>query len=273
MNGRPVDAADRAAAIAAWWVRCYTAGVDAEAAEGRRAEITSDVWEQRAHGRSVDAPPIAVAVSIVRRVAGGVPADLIWSHTQRTASRGRPSQEEVPIMSTMTKLARHWWWTAAAAAIAVFYLWVVVSNLNDPLGPYAEASALAVLCAAMVVAGLVVRPRNRPVGDVLLAVGAGPAVVVVWFWPIAVAAVAVLVFAIVDLADARALNRPGHRRSLVTVSLVGAVLGTVLAWTAMISLGGWPTIVVAAAALVMLIVLVVALTRSGTAADVSGAAA
>lgn len=239
-----MTAEDRAAAFAARWVRCYTARVDAEAADGRRAEIASDVWEQRAHGRSVGAPPRAVALSIVRRVVGGVPADLVWSRQQR--SRG-PEREVV-----MSRY--HRWWTAGAAAVALFYVVLVV---QDP----SARSALAALCAVMVLVGIGVRTRHRAVGDVLLAVAVAPAVVAIWFWPVAALALAVVVCAVADLADARTLRRPGRLGRLAKASLVVAVLGTGVAWVAMLSVGGWATVLLAGVALLALLLLVVALDR------------
>lgn len=260
-----MNSEDRAAAFAARWVRCYTARVGAEAAEDRRAEIDSDLWEQRAHGRSIGSPPHAVAVSIVRRVVGGVPADLVWSRQQRVVSRGRPPEREVP----MSRFTKHWWWTVAAVAVAVFYVVVIAGNLSDPEGPHTEGSALAALCAVMVLVGVGVRARHRAVGDVLLAVSVAPAVVVIWFWPVAVTALVVLVCAVVDLADARALRRPGPLGRLAGTALAVAVLGTGVAWVAMVSVGGWVSILIACAALVALLVLVVAL---GSRDPVAGAA-
>ncbi|QJY44930.1 hypothetical protein [Pseudonocardia broussonetiae] len=255
-----MTAEDGAAAFAAWWVRCYTARVGAEAAEDRRAEIDSDLWEQRAHARSVGAPPHAVALSIVRRVTGGVPADLVWSRQQRGVSRERAPEREVTV-SRWARPARHSWWTAAAAAVALFYVWVAAGNLADPQDPSAEGSVLAALCAATVLVGLGLRGRHRVVGDVLLAVSVAPAVVVIWFWPVAVTALVVLVCAVVDLAEARSLRRPGPLGVLVRAALVVAVLGTALAWTAMLSVGGWVTVLVACVALVALLVLVAVPTR------------
>lgn len=241
-----MTAADGAATFAAWWVRRYTARVGAEAAEGRRAEIASDVWEQCAHGRSVGAPSHAVALSIVRRVVGGVPADLVWSRQQR--SRGRPPGREVEMSRY------HRWWTAAAAAVALFYVVLIV---QDPT----VRSTLAALCTVTVLAGIGVRPRNRAVGDVLLVVGVAPAVVAVWFWPVAVAALVVVVCAVTDLADARTLRRAEPLGPLAGSALVVAVLGTGVAWVAMLSVGGWVTVLVAGAALVALLLLVGALGR------------
>jgi hypothetical protein len=201
---------DRAAAMAAWWVRCYTSGVAAEAAEGRRAEIASDVFEQRVHGSSIDAPPFAVTSSIVWRVVGGMPADLIWSRQQRVVSRGRPSEREVHVMSRTTRMARHGWWRLVAAAIVAFYAYAIIGNLADDEGPYLSGTIACAVGAVAVVAGLGLHGSRRPVADVLLVVGLVPALLVIWLWPVAVTALVVIVFALVDLADVRAVHRAGH---------------------------------------------------------------
>lgn len=261
-----MTAEDRAAGFATWWVRRYTARVGAEAAEGRRAEIASDLWEQRAHGRAVGAPPRTVALSIVRRVAGGVPADLAWSRQQRVEPSARPPAREVPV-SRMARLAKHWWWTVAALPVALFYAVLFVGDLQDPASrPVEEWSVLAALCAAVVLAGVGLRGRNRVVGDVLLAVSVAPAVVVIWFWPVALTASLVLVFAVVDLADARALSRPGPLGGSSGVVTASAVLGAAVAWTAMVSVGGWVMILVACVALIGALALVASPARPDRAA-------
>lgn len=101
-----MSTADRAAAVVTWWVARYTHRLPAEAAERRQAELASDLREQRNYGRVVGASTAAVALSILRRMAAGMPADLRWRHHQLAATRGRPLVPGGrPVLRT---LARNW---------------------------------------------------------------------------------------------------------------------------------------------------------------------
>ncbi len=57
-----MNAADRAAALVSWWVATYTRHLPAEVGQRRRAEVGSDVWEQRAAGRAAATPAVVVAL-------------------------------------------------------------------------------------------------------------------------------------------------------------------------------------------------------------------
>ena len=90
--------AEAAALMALRWVRWYSRLVCTEAAERRRAEIESDVWEQRADARERGLRPWVVAASIAWRVTGGVPDDLLWVRTQRLAMRGQQADRKLADM-------------------------------------------------------------------------------------------------------------------------------------------------------------------------------
>ena len=47
-----MNAADRAAALVAWWVAIYSRRLPTQVAERRQAELASDLWEQRAWGQA-----------------------------------------------------------------------------------------------------------------------------------------------------------------------------------------------------------------------------
>ena len=81
---------DRTVALVSWWVATYSRHLPAEVAERRQGELASDLWEQRAYGRAVGAPASAVALSVLRRMTAGMPADLRWRQRQLAATRGRP---------------------------------------------------------------------------------------------------------------------------------------------------------------------------------------
>lgn len=65
-----------------WWVGVYTAGLAPEVRERRRAELESDLWEQRHEAEVLGRRPSGTAVQILRRLLLGMPADLGWRRRQ-----------------------------------------------------------------------------------------------------------------------------------------------------------------------------------------------
>ena len=68
--------------VALWWADRYTSGVPDATRLERRAEIESDLWEQR----TASGPGFATELSMLSRCVRGVPADLSW---RRSRHRGR----------------------------------------------------------------------------------------------------------------------------------------------------------------------------------------
>jgi hypothetical protein len=64
------------------WTRLYTAGMEAELRDRRRAEIESDLWESQQEPR----PALRLALELIARLVRGVPADLRWRSEHRQAS-------------------------------------------------------------------------------------------------------------------------------------------------------------------------------------------
>lgn len=77
-----VDA--RVAALATRWVHLYTRRLPAAVAWERRAELISDLWEERAESRVQGRSPAMTAASMVYRALAGVPADIAWRSGQRS---------------------------------------------------------------------------------------------------------------------------------------------------------------------------------------------
>ena len=66
-----------AAPVARNWVAVYTLGLPPSVRDARRAELQSDLWEQRLEIRSGTSNSLAKGV--LARVLGGVPADILWA--------------------------------------------------------------------------------------------------------------------------------------------------------------------------------------------------
>jgi hypothetical protein len=65
------------------WCLWYTRGVEVGAADERRDELASDLYEHAIWADESGVAPRAVARAIVIRAVRGAPADLLWRHSQR----------------------------------------------------------------------------------------------------------------------------------------------------------------------------------------------
>lgn len=73
----------RAARLVARWVRFYTRGLHTDIAARRIEEIGVDVHDHVAHERALGTSDRRVALSILSRMARGMPADVSWRRRVR----------------------------------------------------------------------------------------------------------------------------------------------------------------------------------------------
>jgi len=226
---------DRADAFARWWVECYTATLPAPVADRRRAEICSDVWEQRAWATTTDTAPARVAVSIIRRVVVGMAADLWWRRAQLAATRGRPATSGPPLWSWL----RRTWWQALAVLIGGIEVGTGVSTpFEDPTRGGLIGGVITAAAGVLVLAGVAVRRHQRTRGDAMIAVGVLPVVPWYWTYVFPIAAVTVFAAALVDAADglpsATDVRRPAGDRIHVglVVALAAALVGGIFVGSA-----------------------------------------
>jgi hypothetical protein len=205
-----MNAADRAAAVVAWWVATYSRRLPAEVAERRQAELASDLWEQRAWAQAVGAPAPAVALSILRRMTAGMPADLRWRQRQLAATRGRPLiPGGRPVLRT---LARNWW-LVLAVLLGLFEIGLGVAiPLHDGVNfDTVGGGAIVATAGLLVLGGVAVRQRrSRIAGDIMMAIAALPTVVFFWMVLPPLLGLPVIVAASIDMAEARSLGRQGR---------------------------------------------------------------
>jgi hypothetical protein len=229
-----MNTADRTAALVTWWVTTYSRHLPADVADRRQAELASDLWEQRAWAQAVGAPAPAVALSILRRMTAGMPADLRWRHHQLAATRGRPLVPGgQPVLRT---LARNWW--LILAALVGFFEVAFGVAMPFEEGGHAESIAGGALIAGgglLMLGGIAVRRRrSRVAGDIMIAVGPLPIVALFWLILPPLAGIIVIVAAAFDSAEARSLgerDRPlvaGERLLLAGVVLAAAALVALL---------------------------------------------
>ena len=218
-------AAQAAAAVARRWVCWYAGFVGTEAAERRRAEIDSDLWEQQADARQTGRRSIAVAGSIAWRIVGGMPDDLLWVRTQRLAMRGQRADRKASAMNTLGHSIARWWWVAGAALLAALYLWIGIDNLVGAYAPLPGPAAQCFTYLSLLVVGIVLRARAARLSAVLIAAGSLP-VLMAWWAPLIVLLGALIsVGAIVEVV---------RRSATGALPRTGAALGTLLVGAAAI---------------------------------------
>jgi len=159
-----MTAGDHSAALVARWVAWYTRHLPAEVAERRRAELASDLWEQRADARAMSTP----ALAILRRMVVGMPADLRWRQEQLAVARGRASDRGT---------WRGWralvggWWLGLAALVAVGQVAFGVVTARD-IFPGAVTRGLTLMAGGLLMlGGLALRRWSRVASDLTIAAG------------------------------------------------------------------------------------------------------
>ena len=175
--------------LALWWVDRYTRGLAAAARSDRRAEIASDIWEQRAAPGATK----ATQLTILSRCIRGVLADLSWRHAQRRGSW----------LPSARALARGAGWSIAAVAYVFLTLvqaWVALPLLGleyygadwDQGGVQMYARIGGVLFALLVLGAILLRRLPRT-GAALISAGAlGTPIAFFWgafaYGPVGIAA-------------------------------------------------------------------------------------
>ncbi|MGZ8804037.1 MAG: hypothetical protein ACXWZG_01880 [Microbacterium sp.] len=215
-RGGERDAAALAAGLTRRWVRSYTGWVGAEAAERRRAEIASDVWEQRADAREQGVAPTTAALSIAGRVVAGIPADLSWVHTQRLAMRGQPADRKARTMNTLGHIAARWWWVVGAAVLAVIGVVALVFGGDD------LSRVQVSLIVTVLLAGIALRHFLPRTAAALIVFGSTIPAALIWAPWIMAIGIVTLIGAAIEVVR---LTRGTAGRVLAVVGLA-AVIGS-----------------------------------------------
>lgn len=119
-----MNAQDRAAGAVERWVRSYTVALPRQIAAERLDEVRSDLWEHRAAG--------ATGSDILRRAAGGAPADLAWRWNRGVIAPWlRPGARLAAIGISLFTLAsiQHATGVDTVLSTAMYVLWFVFAFL------------------------------------------------------------------------------------------------------------------------------------------------
>jgi len=154
---------DRSSRFVMGWVRLYSRGLPVEAAERRRAELESDLWE---HCHDPDEPGEA----LVGRCLRGVPADLWWRYRTLTTTREARRRD---IERSLT-----WnWWVALTGLIGVATIVIAVGGGLAGTGGTTSGLAIAgtigaLISGGLMLAGLYKRSTDLVAGSWMTVIGA-----------------------------------------------------------------------------------------------------
>ena len=166
------------------WTAWYTRRLPAEAAEERRAEITSDLWEHATDAAASGTGSLHHNIEVIGRVLSGAPADLSWRRgilrPQRRPETGGPimkqrfdtaSEKAVIVLASLG---------LAPAAMVIPTMGSVPFTGDWGLLPYLFVIGVF---AGMLLAGLILRVRHlRPRLSTLLLVLGSVTPTVAFFW-------------------------------------------------------------------------------------------
>lgn len=151
------------------WCAAYTRGLDQVVATGRQDEIASDLHEHAAWAAEQSMPARKLARSVRRRFMLGVPADLAWRRQQvrvaspslRLALRTHAALLALLISTGVALTA-----TGAFVVIRVIRALLIGDVAQIPVSTFA-VTALTLI--ALVGTALLLRPRARVMGALLVA--------------------------------------------------------------------------------------------------------
>ena len=108
---------ERMARLVAWWVRFYRRDLPTPVTQRRINEIDADLHDHIAHARAQATSDRRIALSILSRMARGLPADASWRWRVRPL-KGSPMK---PLLAIL--------------AIAIGVAAIVLGGIDDAPGP------------------------------------------------------------------------------------------------------------------------------------------
>jgi peptidoglycan/LPS O-acetylase OafA/YrhL len=173
--------ARRAADLVLRWVRFYTRQLPDAVAERRVEELAADVHDHIAHERGRGTSDRRIALSILSRMARGVPADLAWRQRVRR-SEGDFVKPFVAILAAALVVAAIAFVAdspailllsiavIAADIVGMFALGLRTAQRGDFVKPFLAILVAALGVAAIGVSAIVVGERGDAPGLMLLGV-------------------------------------------------------------------------------------------------------
>jgi hypothetical protein len=180
---------ERASSLVVRWVRLYTRRLSEPIAERRAEEISADLYDHVAFERARGTADRAIALSVLSRMARGVPADVAWRHNVHSV-KGDPMRPFVGLLLAAIGIAvlalvldSPILVLVSVGAIGVatlgwFVLSVKTAQQGDFVVPYVAILAGALAVAALGVSAVIVGDRDDAPGLVLVGVALITSVIV-----------------------------------------------------------------------------------------------
>ena len=179
------------------WVAVYTSGLPPELRDARRAEIDSDLWEQRQIAELTEEPQGETTFHLLTRLLLGILSDVTWRLETGHSVSGERSirMNEALYMRGLV---------AVGVALALLVVIVGVGSIfnafedGDNSG-WVWGGSLSALSGVAVMVGLLISRPNPLLGIGLVAAGA-ITIAVLWHWllvitiPIGIALVTIAFF-------------------------------------------------------------------------------
>jgi hypothetical protein len=153
------------------WTWIYSLGLPEATRDGRRAEIDSDLWEQRQAALAQGERPMDTVSHIFARALFGIPGDIAW-RVELSLGTGSERKKKVP-ETTLGRIGLLFGLVGALLPIA-FGIRFIVSGIAAADGEWVGWvvwGGIMLLLGAMIVAGQFVIRRSYGRGMTLVAAG------------------------------------------------------------------------------------------------------
>lgn len=194
------------------WVRFYTRQLPNEAAERRREELASDLWEHTADAKRRGQRRWVHEFEVIGRVLSGLPADLSWRRGILRSLRRPESGAPMPTTTYSTRSSSLVLTALAVVGIAIgtTSIPIAVSFADEMSGADFLWPALVMTFTTLLCVGLALLTARPQAATALLTIGAA-APALAWFWlpPVYLLTAAIAITAVAT----RRRRRPVRRSS------------------------------------------------------------
>jgi hypothetical protein len=160
-------------------VALYTRGLPADVRDARRAEIDSDLWEQRHLATEMREPPLGTAAEILARTALGMLSDITWR-----VQAGLSARPDRSISVNESLFSRALLLVALLFPVLPILMGAAVVVAGEDFDSWFEQllfGTATIASGALGITGLLLGRRSRWLGAALVVVGTA-LISVLWYW-------------------------------------------------------------------------------------------
>ncbi len=159
------------------WTGFYTRKLPDSQRQERLGEIESDLWEHASHGRRAALSEADIAYEIFLRLVLGIPADLLWRRSVFAGASGiRTATGSLHLSQGALKMTKRVLVSLANAVAVAGGLFLILNALRSGLIGGSTGDVLfalvEVLCAALLIGGVIYARKSPRTGTLLMIAGA-----------------------------------------------------------------------------------------------------